>query len=188
MANEVLIKVGKQINFADHATDWAGGAAKTSLEQGTPTEVQLDLTGLVAGAGRESAKADLGATRAARYSVVASLEFATAPVTGEVISLYWAPSPDATAANGNIQSIDGADAAAPSGHSTLQELTDACQLIGVGVCSADATATVQTVFFGIFSPAERHGILIVVNDTSDDFHSDAVETHIVFNPVIDEVQ
>lgn len=188
MANEVLQKVGTQIIFADHATDFAGGATKTSLEVATATDVQIDTTSLAAGAGRESAKFDFGATRARRYSIGAALEFATAPVTGEVVNFYLAPSPETTAADGNPQSINGVDAAAPSGHSTLAELTAACMWIGSFVCSADATGTVQTAWCGSFSPPERYGILIVVNNTSDAFHSDAVETHIVFNPIIDEVQ
>ena len=187
MPNEVLQKVGTQISFADHATDFVGGATKTSIEV-TPTDVQIDLTSLAAGAGRESAKFDFGAKRAAHYSILATLEFATAPVTGEVVNLYLAPTSNSTAADGNIQSIDGVDAAAPSGHSTLKELTDACLWIGSLICSADATITVQNMSGGIFVPPERYGILIVVNDTSDAIHSDAVECNIVFNPIVDEIQ
>lgn len=188
MANEVLLKVGTQISFADHGTDFVGGAAKTSLEQGTPTDVQIDLTSVADTAGRESAKVDLGATRAAEYSVMASMEFAATPVTGELVELYWAPSPDATAANGNPMNIDGADAAAPSGIGTLAELVDVCQFIGAFVCTNDPTTAVQTGYVGKFSPAERYGILIVKNESGAAFHSDAVETHIVFNPIVDEVQ
>ena len=188
MANEVLQKVGTQLSFADHATDFVGGAAKTSVEQAGATDVQIDLTSLGVNAGRESAKFDFGATRSAHYAIMASLEFATAPVTGELVNLYLAPSNDATAANGNVQSIDGVDAAAPSGHSTLKELTDACLFIGSFVCSADATTTVQTAFCGVFAPPSRHGILIVVNNTSDLIHTDVVECNIVFDPITDEIQ
>lgn len=188
MANEVLIKVGTQISFADHATDFVGGAAKTSLEQAGATDVQIDLTSLADTAGRESAKVDLGATRAARYSVMVAFEMAATPTVGEIIELYWAPSPDATAANGNPMEIDGVDAAAPSGIGTLAELVRVCQLIGVFVCNDDITGSVQGGFVGVFSPAERHGILIVKNESGAAFHSDAVETHIVFNPIVDEVQ
>lgn len=187
MANEILLKVGTQICFADHGADFAGGAAKTSLEQ-TPTDVQIDTTSLADGAGRESAKVDLGATRAAQYSVMASMEFAATPITGDLVELYWAPSPDAVAANGNPQNIDGVDAAAPSGVGTLAELVRVCQFIGVFICTNDPTAAIQTAYVGTFSPAERYGILIVKNESGAAFHSDAVETHIVFNPIIDEVQ
>lgn len=188
MANNILLTVGTQITFADHGTDFVGGAAKTSLEQAGSTDVQLDTTDVADTAGRESVKVDLGATRAARYSVMASMEFAATPVTGEVVELYWAPSPDSAAANGNPMNIDGADAAAPSGIGTLAELVAVCQFIGVFVVTNDPTAAVQTGFIGVFSPAERYGILIVKNESGAAFHSDAVETHIVFNPIIDQVQ
>lgn len=188
MANNVLHVVGTQLVFADHAGDFVGGAAKTSLEV-AGTDVQIALTGLVkSGTGRESAKFDFGATRASRYSLGASLEFAGAPVVGELVNFYLAPSPISTAANGNPQSIDGVDAAAPSGHSTLQELIDASMWIGRFICSADATATVQTAWCGSFVPPERYGILIVVNNTAQDFHSDDVEIHVVMNPIITQVQ
>lgn len=188
MANKVLITVGTQITFADHATDFVGGAAKTSLEQAGSTDVQLDLTSLADTAGRESAKVDLGAARAALYSVMASFEFAATPTVGDLVELYWAPSPDATAANGNVQNIDGVDAAAPSGIGTLAELVQLCQLIGVFSVSDDITGAVQTGYIGIFSPAERHGILVVKNESGAAFHSDAVESHIVFSPIEAEIQ
>ncbi len=187
MPNEVLQKVGTQISFADHATDFAGGATKTSIEV-TPTDVQIDLTDLGVGLGRESAKFDFGATRAKRYSILGTLEFETEPPTGEVVNLYIAYTSNSVAANGNIQSIDGVDAAAPSGHSTLQELTDASRWIGSLTVSADFTPTVQNMDGGSFSPKERYGILIVVNNTADLIHTNAVECNIVFNPIIDEVQ
>lgn len=186
--NEVLVKVGTQLTFADHATDFVGGAAKTSLEQAGSTDVQLDLTSLADTAGRESAKVDLGATRAASYSVIATMEFAATPTSGALVELYWAPSPDGTAANGNPMSIDGVDAAAPSGIGTLAELVDACIFIGVFICTNDATPSVQTGVVGVFSPPERYGILIVKNESGAAFQSDAVETHIVFNPIIDDIQ
>ncbi len=188
MANEVLLKVGTQLSFADHATDFVGGAAKTSLEQAGATDVQIDLTSLADTAGRESAKVDLGAIRASRYSVMVAFEMAATPTVGDVIELYWAPSPDATAANGNPMEIDGVDAAAPSGIGTLAELVKVLQFIGSFICNNDVTGSVQGGWVGTFSPAERYGILIVKNESGAAFHSDAVETHVVFNPVITEVQ
>jgi len=188
MPNDILLTVGTQIIFADHGTDFVGGAAKTSLEVATATDVQLDLTSLADTAGRESAQVDLTATRAARYSVMASFEFAATPTTGTVVELYWAPSPESTATDGNPMNIDGADAAAPSGIGTLAELVAVCQKIGNFVCTNDPTTAVQTGWISTFSPAERYGILIVKNESGAAFHSDAVESHIVFNPVIDEVQ
>lgn len=187
MATEILQKVGTQIIFADHAGDYAA-AAKTKIEVGTPTECQISLASVADGAGRESAKVDLGSTRAAQYSVMASFEFAATPSSGDLVELYWAPSPISTAANGNPHNIDGADAAAPSGIGTLAELVKACQLIGVCVCTDDATTAVQTFYVGKFAPPERYGILIVKNESGAAFHSDDVECHVVFNPIVDESQ
>ena len=187
MPNEVLEKVGTQISFGDHAGDFVGGATKTSIEV-AGTDVQIALTGLGVAAGRESAKFDFGVTRAKRYSILATLEFATAPEVDGIVNFYLAPTSNSVAANGNIHSIDGVDAAAPSGHSSLGELTDACMWIGSFATSEDATTTVQNAWCGTFSPPERYGILIVVNDTADIIHSDDVECNIVFNPIITEVQ
>ena len=36
MANEILVKVGTQITFADHATDFVGGAAKDETKDAYP--------------------------------------------------------------------------------------------------------------------------------------------------------
>ena len=187
MANEILHKVGTQIVFANHGGDFVGGAAKTSLEVGGD-DVQIDLTSLADTAGRESAKYDIGALRATEVSVMASFEFAATPVTGALVELYWAPSPISAAANGNPMNIDGVDAAAPSGIGTLAELVAVCQFIGAFVCTNDPTTAVQTGWVGTFTPTERYGILIVKNESGAAFHSDAVESHIVFNQIITEVQ
>ena len=181
-----VLQVGTQIIFADHATDFIGGATKTSLEV-AGTDVQLDMTSVANGAAREAAKVDFGVSRASAFSVIASFEFAATPTTGEVVELYWAPSPIETAANGNIMSIDGVDAAAPSGIGTLAELVAASQLIGNFRCTNDATPSVQTSVVGILVPTERYGILIVKNESGAAFHSDAVELHIVFNPITEVI-
>ena len=140
------------------------------------------------GSGRESAKFDFGATRAASYSVMASLEFAATPTTGQVVEFYLAPSPISAAANGNPMNIDGVDAAAPSGIGTLVELIISCLFIGNFINTNDFTGAVQTAYIGTFSPPERYGILIVKNESGAALHSDAVECHVVFNPIVDEVQ
>jgi len=183
LPDELVLQVGTQIIFADHGTDFVGGAAKTSLEVATATDVQLDLTSVGDTAGRESAQVDLGVSRTPSYSVMASLEFAATPTTGEIVEFYWAPSPDSAAANGNIMNIDGVDGSAPSGIGTLAELVAASYRIGNFICTNDATGAVQTAVIGVLFPTERYGILIVKNESGAAFHSDAVEIHIVFNPI-----
>ncbi len=187
-ANEVLHKTGTQLSFADHATDFSCGTAANCLEQGTPTDVQLDLTSVADAGARESDQVDLGATRAMEYTVMAAVEMAATPTTGEVIEFYWNASPDATAANGNTGYTTGSDAAYTGTPATLAEGVAQLIFIGALVCSADSTTTVQIQTVGVFSPPERYGSLVVKNEAGAAFHSDAVETHIVMTPKITEVQ
>jgi hypothetical protein len=149
----------------------------------------MSLTGLVDGSGWESVKVDLGATRAETYSVMAAFEFAATPTTGATVNLFWAPSPQATAGNGNPAQIDGLDAAAPSGIGTLAELLKQAIQIKPFVCSDDTTSEgVQVGSVGTFAPPERYGILIVENRSDANFHSDDVEMHITFDPIIPQFQ
>ncbi len=189
MANEVLTKVGTQLIFANHDDDFVGGAAGTSLEQAGATDVQIDLTGIADGAAWQSAKADLTATRAREFSVMAALEFAAGPDVGGSVEMWWAPSPDATAGNGNPGGVAGADLAW-TGTAAGAALTSVVQLqfIGAFACELDLTGTVQVAYVGTFAPAERYGTLVVFNKSGQAFHSDAVEIHIVFNPIIPEIQ
>lgn len=185
--SDVTLEVGTQICFADHAIDFTGGTAKTSLEQGTPTDVQLDLTSLGDDTGRESAKVDLGLNRAPRYSVMAAIESGITPMTaGERIDFYWAASPDSVATDGNPGQIDGADAAAPSGVGTLDELLTQCIFIG-SLIVENTASTVQVGTVGILVAPERYGILIVVNRSGAALEANANEHHVVFNPIVDDV-
>lgn len=196
MANEIKRKlITGQIVFADHATDYAGGTGNNSLQITGARDVQIDVTDLAAGAARQSAKVDLGngtALFAETYSVQMSLEMATDPVAGEVVELYWSPSPDSSAAVGNAGGASGSDAAyAGYAASTLAEgLAD---LIPIGhlplAVMNDADGVPQLGFVGVFSPPDRYGSLIVKNGSAADvFHSDAVEFAVSFNPQVREVQ
>ena len=50
------------------------------------------------------------------------------------------------------------------------------------------TATVQVAEVGMFTPSERYGSLVVKNESAAAFHSDDVESHVVFDPIVPEVQ
>lgn len=192
MPNEVLQKfegtTPKQICFADHATDFTSPTAANDLRQGSETDGQLDLTSVPDSAYRQSAKVDLGSVRAAAYSVKAAFELAATPTAGEVIYLYWAASPDATAANGNPGGCSGSDADYTGYSSNADDSIAQLQLIGVFICTVQATGTVQIADCGVFSPSERYGCLVVRNESGAAFHSDANESHVVFNPIVDEIQ
>ena len=188
MANEILLKEGTQLLFADHATDFgaAPDTANNSLILGTPTDVQIDLTGVAAtGGARASTKSgDLGATRATAYDVKACLEFESAPADGGFVYFYWAPSPSATATVGNPGGVSGTDAAYTDTTGNLGQL----QFIG-------AMSVVNNVIsighVGTFQPKHRYGSLVIVNQASTAFRSTATamdETHITMTPLITEVQ
>lgn len=188
MANEVLQKVGTQIIFADHGTDFVGGTSGTSLEVATATNVQIDTTGVADTAGRQSVQVDLGATRARQYVMSAALEMAATPTTGETVDFYWVASNQSTAGDGNPGYATGTDAAYAGGVATLAEGLKQLIYVGSMIMSADATTTVQVAVIGVFSPPQRFGSLVIVNESGAAFHSDAVETHVVMDPIVDEIQ
>jgi len=189
MTQDVLITVGGQFVFADHATDYVGGTGNNSLEIVGSTDVQIDLTSLAALAARQSDKVDLGAARGRRFAVMMSVEFATAPTAGETVTLYWAPSPDTSAAVGNPGGVSGSDAAYAGYSSNLTESKIQLQYIGQLPLTVQATPTVQIgVASPNFGPMDRFGTLVVVNDSAADaFFTDAVEISISFQPVVDQI-
>lgn len=186
-AGDITNTVGPtQIVFADFAGDFSP-ATVSDYRFGTPTEVQFSMAGVLNGAARESAKVDLGENFAVAYQVDAVNEFAATPVTTKVVLYKWAPSPIATAANGNPMSINGVDSDASSGTGTQDELLNAIPIIGNFVCTADKTPQIQSQPVGILAPSHRYGILVVNNESGADMHSDDVEMHVIFTPIIPNV-
>lgn len=182
MSSNLSMTVGTQILFNNVAS--YSPATLNNLELGTPTDVEIDLTSVAAGAAEGSAKADLTANRAPEYAVHAAIEFATEPVTGTYVIFYWAPSVSGTAGQGNPGYVTGASEAYTGTPGTLAEGLAQLQQIGVMPCGADATGTIQCAYLGKFAPSTRYGTLIVYNATADDFHSDAVEMAVSFTPII----
>ena len=197
MPNEILIQdlVGssmEQISFADHAGDFSPTAAYV-IEAGTPQNVQMQMASISAAAAVNSTKADLGALRAAAYSVMCVIEVASAAaVDGETVDFYWAASNNSTAASGNPGGVDGSDGGyTGTGASSLANSLKQLQYIGSHIATLDDTADtpeVQIGFVGIFSPPTRYGCLVVVNNLTGAFHSNDIEMNVVFNPIVDEVQ
>jgi hypothetical protein len=181
----------KQIVFADHAGDFSPTAAKDlriSTDGSKEADYEIQLANLADDAARQSAKADLGENRALEYAVRAAFEFAATPTAGETVELYWAPSHSATAGNGNPANVTGADAAYAGYSANLDASLKQLEFIGPFVATAQATATVQVGEVAVFAPGERYGSLIVVNRSGAAFHSDDVECHVVFDPIIPEQQ
>lgn len=193
MANKVLVQeidgTPAQITFADFAGDFSPTAANDLRHaSAVDIEVQLTLASLADTSARQSAKVDLGANRAREYHVRAAFELAATPVAGDVVELYWAPSQHATAGTGNAANVTGADAAYAGYNSNLAASVLQLQFIGVFVCTAQATGTIQVAEVGVFSPPERYGSLVVKNEAGAAFHSDDVECHVVFDPIVPEIQ
>jgi hypothetical protein len=176
----------EQICFRD-VTDFSPAAAN-DLRESTPTLANFDLTSVTNNSYRQSAKVDLGAKRAVVYRVRAALEFATAPTAGNVVEFYWAPSPSPTAGTANPGNASGSDAAYTGYSSNADASIKQCDFIGNFICTSQATGTIQVAEVGILCPSERYGSLIVKNASGATLMSDAVEMHVVFDPIIDEIQ
>jgi hypothetical protein len=189
MANEILIKVGTpQIRFFVTG-EFSPADSGTNHTVGTPTDVVLTLNAVADGAGRQSNKVDLGATRPPEYEVLGCVDYTGETPTGGTVDYYWAPSTSDTQGNGNVAGNSGADAAAPGGalgSITLAEFLAQC--IYIGQLATHDGGSVQNGFVGVFRPTSRYGQLVVVNNGGAAFEGDDVEMHQVFNPIIPEAQ
>lgn len=180
MANEVLVKNQTPVVWAD-TTDYS------ATNSGYTRTHQIDLTSIANGAARQGAKADLGATRPARYSVIVSIELDVAPTAGNEVHFYWSASPSGTAGTGNMGGAGGSDAAYKAG----EEAEWAKQLIYMGslVCTADAATVVQRQCINsAFVPPERYGMPVVLNSSGQALEGDAVEMCVALVGQIDEIQ
>ncbi len=185
-ANSVLVVEGTQILIANSTYN----PADANHDLGSSITDDIDMVGLTTGQAREGVKIDLGATRAGSYHVRMAMEWATDPVSGETIDLYWSTSHSATAAVGNTGETTGADADY-TGYDTLTLAESLKQLIFIGSLVAGANNTadgIQIGTVGTFSSPTRYGVLVVHNNTSDTLHSDSVEMAIAFDPIIMQVQ
>lgn len=200
MATKILVQemdgTPKQICFADHAADFSPAAAndlRKTTDGSQETDCQLDLTSLANGNGtttgaRQSDKVDLGENRARRYRCRAAFELAATPTAGYVIEVWWAPSPSSTAANANPGGVSGADGAYTGYSSNNVASMQQLEHVGDFKCTSQATGTVQVAEVGEFEPSERYGSLVIYNQSGAAFHNDAVESHVVFDPIVDEIQ
>ena len=182
MPPSILVKSGT-------ASVWADSSDYSSSVSGLARTAHLDLTSVAAGAARQGAKADLGATRADRFVVYVAIEFASAPTSLEVVDIYWAGSVSGTAGNANPGGASGADAAY-TGTSGDSLDDSAAQLIRVGpfVVTADGTTTVQYQQVGVLSGVPRYGMPIVYNRATPALVSDATEMFVALVPEVMESQ
>ena len=180
MPTQILVEEGTPIVWAD-ATDYSPTGS------GYTRTAQIDLTSLASAAARQGDKADMGAGRAARFSVHVGFELDVAPTAGNLIDVYWSSSASATAGTGNAGGAGGADAAYKAGEEAewVKQLT----YIGSLICTADAATTVQRQCINeAFVPPQRYGSPVVFNRSGQAFEGDAVEMYLAFVPHPDEIQ
>ena len=181
-----LIKVTE-----DTAIVWADTTDYSSTITGLVRTDQIDLTSVLAGAARQGAKKDFGVTRADLYEIFVAIEFASASVSSEVVSIYHAGSPSATAGNANPGGTSGADAGytGTAGDSLADSLKQLI-LLGNLITTSDNTTTVQygTIGFIPGSKILRYGMPVVFFDTTGDAVADAVEMLIAYIPVNPDIQ
>jgi hypothetical protein len=142
------------------------------------TDESLTLTSVAAGAGRQGALHDFGAMTTARpreYNWRAWVKFATTPVVGEVIYIYWKSS-DGT----NPDNDDGTGDIAVSAEDKLKGL----RILGMIIVD-EASATPV---FVANSPlpielTHRHGGPVFWNATADNLSATATDHEFVLTPV-----
>ena len=171
MANEILVKSGTTITWKAAGGDYA-----------------ITLASIAVGAGRQGVKGDLGATRAARWTVRVDINMDAAPTAGDVIEFWWSSSTSAVAATDNTGAASGADAAyAGSAGGTVDETKLQMQYIGGLVLTPDADGVVQRSEF-VFFPLQRYGMPVLVNKADQILEGDDDSHQIVLVPIVDEVQ
>jgi hypothetical protein len=158
-------------------------AVKTFKNSGG--DAAISLASVANAAARQSAKLDLGATRAGAYKVRGNFELAATPTAGNTIDLYWAPSESGTAGTDNPGNVSGTDAAYSGYSSNLTDSLKQLMFIGSFICTAQATTTVQSGYIGRFTPPSRYGSLVVVNNSGAAFHSTNTNQEITFSPIRD---
>ena len=171
MANKILVLSGTIIRW-----EAAGG------------EYVITLASIAVDAARQGAKGDLGATRAARWSVLVEINMDVAPTAGDIIEFWWSSSPSAVAATTNTGACSGSDAAyTGSAAGSVDQTKYQLQYIGGLVLTPDADAVVQRQEF-VFFPLQRYGMPVVVNKADQILEGDDDSHRITLTPIEDESQ
>lgn len=168
--------------------------ATVSYATGTPIrweaaggEYAITLASLGAGAARQGAKGDLGATRAIRWLCRVEINMDAAPVNGAPVEIWWSSSSSGTAATDNTGAASGADEAyTGSAGGALAATKLQLQFIGAMPMTADADGVVQVAEF-VWYPTQRYGMPIVVNGTAQAFEGDDDSHRITMIPLPESV-
>ena len=188
---EMLVKTGPQLLFADHATDFDYPIDPTAVNSivitsPAPVAVQMNLSVIAAAAAWQSAKtASLARTGSAfvdEWVLGACMESTATPAAGGTFDFYWNPSSNATAASGNSGAASGVDEAF-----AVAGLT---QLIFIGAMTVRAVVINIQSDIGVLRLPHLYGSLIVVNNTSVAMvaDGDADNCYITLTPIIPDSQ
>ncbi|MBX9623789.1 MAG: hypothetical protein K2X82_08235 [Gemmataceae bacterium] len=142
----------------------------------------ITLTSLANGAARQGAKGDLSAAAggfwARRWAVELQSAVAVAATNGNVLELYWAGSPSATAGTDNPGGASGTDASFATPAEYKLQLT----YIGLLNLSNAAGTGVQTQMLEFF-PSLRYGMPVLVNSSGQALSGTAGNHEIRLIPV-----
>ena len=134
----------------------------------------LTLTGVAAAAGHQGALHDFGTVAYAReYAWCAYVKFATAPVVGETIDIYWKSS-DGT----HPDNDDGTGDIAVSSVNKLKNL----KLLD-SIVVDEASVTPEFVASGFMNVTHRHGSPVFWNRTADALSSTATDHGFILTPM-----
>jgi hypothetical protein len=171
MANDILIRTGTPITWKASGGTYA-----------------MTMASVANNAARQGVKGDLGAVRAARWSVQVENNLDSAPAAGKTLEYWWSSSPSVTAGTKNTGAASGTDAAyTGSTGGSVDETKLQLEWIGALVLTPDADAVVQSTEFS-FYPKQRYGMPILVNKSGVALEGDDDSHLITFTPIIDEVQ
>ena len=148
------------------------------------------MLNLADAAAAQSAKVDLGLNHAERYAVVAAIEMQVAAATlGDVVEFYWSASPSSVAAVANLGGASGVVASYDGYSADLATAVKQLIYIGSMVMTDDAFDSLQIGYIGDLYPPHRYGSLIVKNEADATLcDTDDIESAVVFNPVVSELQ
>ena len=134
----------------------------------------LTLTSIAAGAGRQGALHDFGTSaRSPEFAWRAWVKFATTPVVGERVKIYWKSS-DGTRPDND----DGTGDIALSSEDKLKNL----MFLG-SITVDEASTSVLFVDSGDIYLPHRHGCPVFFNDTADALSSTATDHGFSLTPV-----
>lgn len=157
------------------ATSKAYVVAESALEwKSTGGAELLTLTSLASSAGRQGALHDFGTSaRSANFMWRAYVKFATTPVVGETINIYWKSS-DGT----HPDNDDGTGDIAVSAEDKLKNLT----FIG-SIAVDEASTSPEFVKSGFLFQTAQHGSPVFWNATADALSATATDHGFILTPV-----